>query len=56
MTQELPRGAVLTLDQTWALAKVWYQDRLDPAWRRPTPTEASDAFASIGLTGDFWKF
>jgi hypothetical protein len=54
--QELPRGAVLSLDQTWALAKLWYQNRLDPAWRRPTAAEANDAFASIGLSGDFWKF
>jgi hypothetical protein len=47
---------VLTLDQTWALAKLWYEDRLTPAFRRRTPREATDAFGSIGLTGDFWKF
>jgi hypothetical protein len=52
----MPRGAVLTLDQTWALAKLWYEDRLAPDWRRRTAAEASDAFASIGLTGDFWQF
>ncbi|HMC77977.1 MAG TPA: hypothetical protein VKH34_12615 [Vicinamibacterales bacterium] len=52
----MPRGAVLTLDQTWELAKLWYGDRLEPAWRRPTPAEATAAFASIGLTGDFWQF
>jgi hypothetical protein len=51
---ELPRGAVLTLEQTWALAGLWYSDRLQPAWRRRTPSEATDAFASIGLTGEFW--
>lgn len=44
------------MDQTWALAKLWYGDRLDPAFRRRTPAEATDAFASIGLTGDFWRF
>ena len=43
----MARGAVLTLDQTWALAGLWYSDRLDPA-------EATEAFASIGLTGEFW--
>jgi hypothetical protein len=52
----MPRGAVLTLDQTWALAKLWYEDRLVRAWRRRTPAEATAAFASIGLTGDFWQF
>ena len=50
----MARGAVLTLDQTWALARLWYSDRLDPGWRRRTPAEATEAFASIGLTGEFW--
>jgi hypothetical protein len=45
----------LTLDQTWALAKLWYADRLDPAWRRRTAAETTDALASIGLTGEFWR-
>jgi hypothetical protein len=39
----------------WALARLWYADRLDPAFRRRTPGEATEAFASIGLTGDFWR-
>jgi len=52
--QELPRGELLTLDQTWALAKLWYEDRLDPAWRRRTPEAAMETFASAGLTGPFW--
>jgi hypothetical protein len=45
---------VLSLEQTWALARRWYEDRLDPEWRRLTPAEATAAFASVGLTGDFW--
>jgi hypothetical protein len=28
---------------------------MDPEWRRRTPQEATAAFASIGLTGDFWN-
>jgi hypothetical protein len=39
----------------WALAKLWYADRLDPAFRRRTPSEATAAFASIGLTDEFWS-
>lgn len=42
------------MDQTWAVAKLWYEDRLDPAFRRRTSDEATEAFASIGLTSDFW--
>ena len=50
----MPRGAVLTLEQTWALARLWYADRMDPAWMRRSPAEAMQAFASLGLTGEFW--
>ena len=50
----MPRGAVLTLEQTWALAQVWYEDRLSPGYRRKTGEEATAAFESIGLTGPFW--
>jgi len=46
---------VLSLDQAWALARLWYVDRLNPDWRRRTPEEATAAFASIGLTGEFWS-
>lgn len=49
------RGALVSLDQTWALARAWYESRLDPDWRRPTPAEAAHTFASVGLTGDFWS-
>ncbi|HET7697970.1 MAG TPA: hypothetical protein VFK57_19810 [Vicinamibacterales bacterium] len=54
MKRRLPRGAVLTLEQTWALARAWYADRMHPDWRRRTPQDATDAFASVGLTGEFW--
>ena len=50
----MPRGELLTLGQTWALAKAWYHNRLDPAYRRPTAQEATDTFASVGLRGEFW--
>ena len=53
--RQIARGYVLTLDQAWALGRAWYRDRLDPDWRRPTTDEAMRAFASVGLTGDFWE-
>jgi hypothetical protein len=46
---------MLSLEQTWTLARRWYENRLDPAWRRPTPAEAEAAFAGAGLTGSFWS-
>jgi hypothetical protein len=49
----LDRGATLTIDQCWRLASSWYRDRMERGWRRRTPEEAEQAFASIGLTGPF---
>jgi hypothetical protein len=51
----MTRGAILSLEQTWSLARLWYEARLDRDWRRPSADEAMRAFASIGLTGDFWS-
>ena len=53
--RSLSLGALLTPEQMWRLAKIWYEDRLDPAWRRKTAEEAQAIFAEIGLTGDFWR-
>ena len=51
-----PRGATLTPEQAWQLARAWYgPDRRDPAWRRRTAAEAESLFESLGLTGAFWK-
>ena len=51
----LERGAVFSLAQLWQLADAWYSDRLSPGWRRRTPDQAEALFASLGLTGDFWR-
>ena len=48
-------GATLTLNQQWQLARMWYADRIAPDWRRRTPEEAEAVFASLGLTGEFWR-
>ncbi|HWC31502.1 MAG TPA: hypothetical protein VG709_00050 [Actinomycetota bacterium] len=51
----LPRGALLTPEQLWGLARTWYENRLEPDWRRRTPDEAEAVFGALGLAGDFWK-
>jgi hypothetical protein len=53
--REMPRGAVLTPDQAWRLARGWYADKVKPAWRRHTLEEAEALFASVELTSDFWS-
>ena len=45
----------MTIDQTWALSKLWYGSRLDENFARPTADEAHAIFASVGLTGEFWR-
>ena len=50
-----PTGGVLTPEQGWRLARAWFDDRLSPDWRRPTPEEAGRIFDEIGLTGPFWQ-
>ena len=54
-TRRVPRGASFDLGQAWQLGQVWYADKLSPDWKRATPAEAEAAFASIGLTGEFWR-
>ncbi len=51
----VPKGATLTLEQQWGLARIWYADRMSPDWRRRTAEEAEAVFTSLGLTGDFWR-
>ena len=52
---QLPVGGILSLEQGWKLARLWYQDRLDAKWRPKTADEAQAVFAQVGLRGDFWK-
>ena len=48
------RGAVLTLDATWELAKAWYVDRRLPHWRARHPAESEGVLRALGLESDFW--
>ena len=48
-------GALMTLDQAWDLSQRWYGNRLDRDFRRPTRAEAMAIFASVGLSGEFWR-
>jgi Alkylmercury lyase len=51
----LERGAVLTPEQGWRLARAWYGGKLAPDWRRATLEETEALLAEIGLTGEFWR-
>ena len=49
------RGATMTVDTCWQLARAWYADKGRPGYRRKTLEEAQATFESFGLTGDFWR-
>lgn len=49
------RGAVVDLATLWRLAEHWYDGRLDTPYQRREPSEATEYFASVGLTGAFWE-
>jgi hypothetical protein len=52
----LRRGAVLSLDQAWRLARAWFgPDRRQPEWRRRTVDETEALFQELGLKSDFWN-
>jgi Alkylmercury lyase len=50
-----PRGATLTIEQGWQLARAWYQHKMEPNWRRFTLEEAEKLLAELGLRGPFWS-
>ena len=52
----IARGATLSLHLAWRLARAWFAaDRGALEWRRPSVDEVEHLFASLDLTGPFWK-
>ena len=54
-TRDLERGAIVTPEQGWRLARAWYRNKVRPDWRRHTLEEAEAALDEIGLTGAAWN-
>jgi len=52
---EVSGGALVELEQLWALARAWYGDRLDPDWLPRTRDESQAVLAAVGLEGEFWE-
>ena len=48
-------GEVFPAGQLWRLARVWYGDRLHPAWRPRSRDEHQALLDAAGLTGSFWQ-
>ncbi len=45
---------MLSLERTWALARAWYGDRLEPGFRGRSAAEVAAIFRQVGLTSAFW--
>ncbi len=48
-------GALLTLEQGWALALAWFSDPREPGWRRRPVSVLADLVRGLGLGGPFWE-
>jgi hypothetical protein len=54
-SEEAAQGERVDLATLSALARDWYGDRLDPAWRPRSAEESQRILGAHGLTGDFWR-
>lgn len=54
-TRSAPRRPLVSLDQLWQLAVIWYANRLTEESRRPGPDEMEEIFTKLGLHGSFWQ-
>jgi hypothetical protein len=48
-------GAIFSVAQLWALAQLWYGDRLDPDWTPHSRARNQADLAAVGLRGTFWQ-
>jgi hypothetical protein len=49
-----PRGAVLTIPQTWKLSRLWYSNRLSPDFHGRSAQQAEELFREARLTSKYW--
>ncbi|HEX8206324.1 MAG TPA: hypothetical protein VF587_09730 [Solirubrobacteraceae bacterium] len=54
--EDLPAdGASMPIEQLNRVARRWYGDRLDPAWRPRSREESQRILDEEGLRGAFWR-
>lgn len=47
-------GEIFDPARLWRLARAWYNDRLDPSWKRWTIPERQAILEAVGLRSPFW--
>jgi hypothetical protein len=48
-------GETITVSTLCALARAWWEDRLDPDWRPHSAAQNQAILERVGLTGPFWS-
>ena len=52
---DLGRGALMTPETCWQLARAWYENKLKADWRRHTVEGTERLLRRLGLTDAFWS-
>ena len=50
----LERGEVLTINQTWELSKLWYGNRMSMEYHGRSTEQAAEIFKQAELMSEFW--
>ncbi len=51
----MPLGDAMRWPVAFKLAQIWFENRLDPNWKRRPANEIEAIFTSLGLTSSFWQ-
>ena len=50
----LERGEMLSIQQVWALSKLWYGNRMSLEYHGRSMEQVAEIFKQAGLTSKFW--
>jgi len=53
--RHLTPGEIFDPPRLWPLARAWYDDRLEPDWRRRTVVQRQAILDAAGFRGSFWR-
>jgi hypothetical protein len=49
-----PQGEILTVEQTWALSRLWYHNRMSIEYHGRSIAQIEAIFRQLGLASSFW--
>jgi len=54
-SNQVERGATLSIPQLWNLSKLWYHNRMSPDYHGRTVEQVLEIFREARLTSAFWQ-